>query len=95
MLFQNIKGQVSGRDEVPRNELGPEYVTSQTQNLWDENVSHFTTYLVIMVTIKSSVWKKINLMLYTKVLITGAALCNAHGQCDQIFAKVGDGRLRQ
>ena len=26
---------------------------------------------------------------------TGAALCNAHGQCDQIFAKVGDGRLQQ
>ena len=27
--------------------------------------------------------------------ITGAVLCNAHGQCDQIFAKVGDGHLRQ
>ena len=27
--------------------------------------------------------------------ITVAALCNAHGQCDQIFVKVGDGRLRQ
>ena len=26
---------------------------------------------------------------------TGAALCNAHGQCNQIFAKVGDGRLQQ
>ena len=26
---------------------------------------------------------------------TGAALCNAHGQCDQIFAKVGDGCLQQ
>ena len=26
---------------------------------------------------------------------TDAALCNTHGQCDQIFAKVGDGRLRQ
>ena len=28
-------------------------------------------------------------------VITGAALCNAHGQCDQIFAKDGDGRLQQ
>ena len=26
---------------------------------------------------------------------TGAALCNTHGQCDQLFAKVGNGRLRQ
>ena len=24
---------------------------------------------------------------------TGAAFCNAHGQCDQIFTKVGDGRV--
>ena len=26
---------------------------------------------------------------------TSAAPCNAHGHCDQIFAKVGDGRLQQ
>ena len=26
---------------------------------------------------------------------TRAAFCNAYGQCDQIFAKVGDGHLRQ
>ena len=26
---------------------------------------------------------------------TVAALCNAHGQCDQIFVKGGVGRLRQ
>ena len=26
---------------------------------------------------------------------TGAALCSAHGQCDQIFANVKDGHLRQ
>ena len=30
-----------------------------------------------------------------KSITTVAALCNAHGQCDQIFVKVGDGRLRQ
>ena len=34
----------------------------------------------------------INVMQY---IITSAALCNAHGPCDQIFAKVGDGRLQQ
>ena len=26
---------------------------------------------------------------------TGVERCNTHGQCDQIFMKVGDGRLRQ
>ena len=36
--------------------------------------------------------KKIYLFIWG---FTSAALCNAHGQCDQIFAKVGDGRLRQ
>ena len=36
-----------------------------------------------------------NSFLVNCIKYTGAALCNAHGQCDQIFAKVGDGRLQQ
>ena len=35
---------------------------------------------------------EIQMFLYS---YTGAALCNAHGQCDHIFAKFGDGHLRQ
>ena len=37
-------------------------------------------------------------MVYVHVLLKGstsAALCKVHGQCDQIFAKVGDAHLQQ
>ena len=33
--------------------------------------------------------------LFVYHVFAGAALYNAHGQYDQIFAKVGDGRLQQ
>ena len=38
---------------------------------------------------------KLNDFILLLIRTTVAALCSAHGQCDQIFAKVGDGRLHQ
>ena len=40
-------------------------------------------------------WKHVEFFSNLFFRITCAALRNAHGQCDQIFAKVEDGRLLQ